>query len=150
MAEENGLLGAVAAAGGAIGKAVGEAFAAEKRLHQTMASGPASGQKFEVTKDTVLQAGKIISDQATSLAEALQRSRRDMKVELADGTDEVNKAVAGAWNSRLVEGSDSYVGLVEQYIASLDGLARQLQEAAKQYGFTDEDVVAAFGAQSAR
>lgn len=150
MAEENGLLGAVAAVGGAIGKAVGDVFAAEKRLGETMASGPGSGQKFEVTKETVLQAAKIISDQAEVLANKLNNSERELLVDLPAGSDPVNESIAMAWNSRLVGDEQTYAGRISQYIASLDDLVAQLKAAAVQYGFTEEEVTAAFGATSAR
>ncbi|XVS64267.1 hypothetical protein ACQPYE_39505 [Actinosynnema sp. CA-299493] len=150
MEQETGLLGAVAAAGGAVGRAVGEIFAAEKRLGDTMAAGPASGQRFQVSKDTVLQAGKIISDQAEVLARSLRRSERPLQVDLPPGTDPVNESIAAAWNSRLVDGDDTYVGRVRQYIDSLDELVVQLRAVATQYGFTEDEVTSAFGAAGAQ
>ncbi|MCE6995681.1 hypothetical protein LZG04_12840 [Saccharothrix sp. S26] len=148
MEQETGLLGAVAAAGGAVGKAVGEMFAAEKRLNDTMAAGPVSGQKFEVTEETVLQAGKLIHDQADVLRNALFDAVADLAVRL-DGADEVNADIAAAWNSRLVDGPDSYAARIEQYIASLTGLVEQLRGTARQYQFTEEEVTAALGAAGA-
>ena len=148
MEQETGLLGAVAAAGGAVGKAVGEMFMAQKQLNDTMAASPASGQKFEVSRDTVLQAGKIIDDQADRLNKALERAGKDLRVELGDGADPVNVGVAEAWNSRLVEAEDSYGERIRQYIASLDSLVKQLRSVAEQYGFTEEEVTTAFGAKS--
>ncbi|MCC8249051.1 hypothetical protein [Saccharothrix luteola] len=148
MEQETGLLGAVAAAGGAVGKAVGDMFMAEKRLNDTMAASPGSGQKFEVSRDTVLQAGKIIDDQADRLNKALERAGKDLRVELGDGTDPVNAGVAAAWNSRLVEAEDSYGERIRQYIDSLDSLVKQLRSVAEQYGFTEEEVTTAFGAKS--
>lgn len=150
MAEESGLLGAVAGIGGVIGKAVGDAFAAEKRLSETMASGPGSGQKFEVTKETVLQAGKVVNDQALSLAKSLRRAERALQVDIPMGSDPVNGSIAAAWNSRLTGGDDTYAGRVNQYVESLLHLAEQLREAAVQYGFTEDEVTAAFGATSAK
>lgn len=148
MAEESGLLGAVAAVGGTIGKAVGDFFAADQRLHQTMAGGPGGGQKFDVTKDTVLQAGKLIHDQAVVLRNALDEAFGSLTVRLND-PDEVNADIAAAWNSRLVDGQDSYSTRVEQYIASLKDLVEQLREAARQYEFTEDEVTAALGAARA-
>ncbi|MER5261210.1 hypothetical protein ABTZ99_03865 [Actinosynnema sp. NPDC002837] len=148
MEQETGLLGAVAAAGGAVGKAVGDMFMAEKRLNDTMAASPVSGQKFEVSRDTVLQAGKIIDDQADRLNKAWQRAAKDLRVELGDGADPVNAGVAEAWNSRLVEADDSYGERIRQYIDSLDNLVKQLRSVAEQYGFTEEEVTTAFGAKS--
>ncbi|MFJ6670705.1 hypothetical protein ACIQMJ_06300 [Actinosynnema sp. NPDC091369] len=150
MEPETGLLGAVAAAGGAVGKAVGAMFAAEKQLSDTLAARPASGQKFEVNKDTVLQAGKVIRDQADALAKKLRTSERNLLVDLPAGSDPVNTSIAAAWNSRLTSGEDSYAGRVEQYIASLDDLVEQLRGVAAQYGFTEDEVTSAFGAKSAQ
>ncbi|MEU5696041.1 hypothetical protein [Actinosynnema sp. NPDC020468] len=149
MAEENALLGAVAAAGGAVGRAVGTVFAAEKALGQTMEGLGSSSQKFKVTKSTVLQAGKIIQDQGAALSKKLRASGRALVVNLPAGADVVNQEVAAAWNSRLVGGDDTYAGRVEQYIASLQNLVDQLREAAAGYGFTEEEVTAALGAKGA-
>jgi hypothetical protein len=146
--QETGLLGAVAAAGGAVGKAVGDMFMAEKRLNDTMAASPGSGQKFEVTEETVLQAGKLINDQAEVLRNALFEAVADLAVRL-DGADEVNANIAAAWNSRLVDGPDSYAARIEEYIASLTGLVEQLRGTARQYKFTEEEVTAALGAAGA-
>lgn len=148
MEQETGLLGAVAAAGGAVGMAVGAMFAAEKQLNDALAAGPVSGQKFEVSRDTVLQAGKIIDDQADRLNKAWMRARRDLRVELGDGADPVNAGVAEAWNSRLADAEDSYGERVRQYVESLDSLVKQLRAVAEQYGFTEEEVTTAFGAKS--
>ncbi|WP_033428344.1 hypothetical protein [Saccharothrix syringae] len=148
MAQENGLLGAVAAVGGAIGKAVGEVFAAEKQLGGTMAGGPASSQQFKVTKETVLQAGKLINNQVAELREAYRGAFRDLRVD-PRGLDDLNREIAEAWNDRLVENDDSYANNVERYIKSLGGLVDQLRAAAKQYGHTDEDIQAAMGAAGA-
>lgn len=148
MEQETGLLGAVTAAGGAVGKAVGDMFMAEKRLNDTMAASPGSGQKFEVTEETVLQAGKLINDQAVALQLALRRAVADLSVQLNDA-DEVNRDIAAAWNSRLVDGPDSYSGRVEEYILSLKGLVEQLRGTARQYKFTEEEVTAALGAAGA-
>ncbi|WP_367134222.1 hypothetical protein [Saccharothrix sp. HUAS TT1] len=148
MDQESGLLGAVAAAGGAVGKAVGEMFAAEKRLNSTMATGPVSGQQFSVSKETVLDAGRVIQTQIDALWTSYGAAVRDLKVNLG-GLDTVNKDIAEAWNERLVDHDDSYSKRVEQYIESLVGLVEQLRAAAKQYGHTDEDVTAAMGAAGA-
>ena len=148
MEQETGLLGAVAAAGGAVGKAVGAMFAAEKRLGDTMTGGPAGGQQFNVTKDTVLQAGKIIQDQIDALWTSYGSAVSDLRVSLG-GLDAVNQDIAEAWNERLLDHDDSYSTRVEQYIESLVGLVEQLRAAAKQYGHTDEDVTAAMGAAGA-
>ncbi|MFC6091412.1 hypothetical protein [Saccharothrix lopnurensis] len=148
MAEESGLLGAVAGIGGVIGKAVGDVVAAEKRLGDAMASGPGSGQRFEVTEETVLRAGKVISGQMESLQKSYADAFDDLRVELR-GSDELNQDVAMAWNDRLVGHEDSYAKNIKRYIDSLAALVDQLREAAKQYGYTEEEVEAAMGAAGA-
>ncbi|MEU4448340.1 hypothetical protein AB0K14_35575 [Actinosynnema sp. NPDC050801] len=148
MEQETGLLGAVAAAGGAVGKAVGEMFAAEKRLGDTMAAAPGGSQQFKVEKDTVLRAGAVINDQIDQLTRSYRAAYRDLRISTG-GLDKVNEDIAAAWNERLIDHDDSYASRVEMYIESLTGLVEQLRGAAKQYGHTDEDIEAAMGAAGA-
>lgn len=139
------LLGVVAGAGGAVGAAVGSLFAAEGFLGKMFGAAESSTQGFKVERDTVLQSGKIIADEVVKLHEKFALVSEHLYVN-TDG--EVNDAVAKAWNSRLVEGEESYSGRVQQYIDSLTGLVEQLRTAAEKYGFTDEEVVAALGPKS--
>jgi hypothetical protein len=145
-ASEGGLLGAVAGVGGVVGRAVHDLFAAERAIGAIVGGTQASGQKFEVSKDNILQAGKLISDQVEALDTKYSHAIRTLRVELADSADEVNKEIAQAWNSRLVDGADSYAGRVDQYIKSLNNLCAQLRESAMHYGFTEDEVTAALGA----
>jgi hypothetical protein len=82
------------------------------------------------------------------LRNALFDAVADLAVRL-DGADEVNADIAAAWNSRLIDGQDSYAARIEQYIASLTGLVAQLRDAARQYQFTEDEVTAALGAAGA-
>jgi hypothetical protein len=141
------LLGAVASVGGAVGHAISDLFRADGALGATLGGAQVSGQGFKVTKDTVLEAGKIINLQVEALTKTYKSVFRSLRVELAEGSDDVNKQIAVAWNDRLVEGDDSYAGRVEQYLESLSNLINQLRESAEQYGFTDEEVVASLGAK---
>jgi hypothetical protein len=141
-ASEGGLLGAVAGVGGAVGRAVHDLFSAERGLGHILEGAQSSGQKFEVSRENILQAGKIIYDQSVALSEKNFQAFSKVKVSLGD---EVNGPIAEAWNSRLVDGNQSYCGRIAQYVASLDNLCDQLREAAKQYGFTDEEIMASFG-----
>lgn len=141
----NALLGAAASAGGAVGAAVGSLFGAEGRLSAVLGGAQASGQNFQVNKENVLEAGKIIKLQIDALNKTYKSVYRSLKVELAPDSDDVNKQIAIAWNDRLVEGDDSYAGRVEQYLESLTNLTNQLRESATQYGFSDEEVGASFG-----
>lgn len=151
MTQENAgadaVLGAAAGlAGGAIGAAVGLLGQATAFLGSL--SGP-STQKFEVNKDNVLQAGKIIQDQAAVLRRKLDRSYRDLRIPLdARGADPVSADIVNAWNDRLVDNQDSYAERVNAYISALDGLATQLKASAQQYGFTEEEVTTAFGSKA--
>lgn len=135
------LLGAVASAGGAVGRAVGDLFRAEG----TLSTAPDSGQKFAVTKDNVLQAGKIIHEQIGDLKSAYGDAADKLRVKL-DRADDVNIEIADAWNDRLVSGGESYAARIRQYIKSLENLVEQLRAAAKQYGYTDDEASAALGA----
>ncbi|XVV03638.1 hypothetical protein ACQPW3_41065 [Actinosynnema sp. CA-248983] len=148
VVEENGLLGAVAGVGGAIGRAVGDMFAAEKHLNDTLANSPGPGAKFEVSKDTVLKAGKVIQEQSYELTLAYVNALRGLRIETS-GLDEVNADIAEAWNDRLVLHSESYAARVDGYIKSLNQLAEQLRAVAVQYGYTEDEINSAMGAVGA-
>lgn len=138
------VLGAVAGvAGGAIGAAVGLLGRATAALDSL--SGP-STQHFQVDRGNIMKAGQIIQDQASVLQEALIKAQRILEVDVDGKTEGIVSAnIAAAWNQKLTVGDDSYVGRITQYVASLDGLATQLRESAKQYGFTDEEITTTFG-----
>ncbi|WP_086661307.1 hypothetical protein [Lentzea kentuckyensis] len=148
MTQENAgadaVLGAAAGlAGGAIGAAVGLLGTATAFLDSM--SGPAT-QKFEVNKDNILKAGAIIQDCAGTLKDKLDLVSDDLKIPAGEGSDgKVGADIAGAWNSRLVGGPDTYAGRVNGYIKALQRLSEQLRESAKQYGFTDEEITTTFG-----
>lgn len=146
MAEDNAtagaILGAVGGLGGVMGAVVGAVRVAEDALGKMFGDAQASSQKFEVKKETILQSGKIIRDQAEALLVKLGTAQGKLWVNV-DG--EINQKIAAAWNSRLVVGEESYAGRVRQYIDSLNSLSEQLRDAATQYGFTDDEVKAAFG-----
>ncbi|RKT51609.1 hypothetical protein [Saccharothrix australiensis] len=148
VAEENGLLGAVAGVGGAIGRAVGDMFAAEKHLTDTVTNSPGAGQKFSVSRDTVLQAAKVVEEQIWELKRAYGDALIGLRIKV-DGLDEVNRDIAIAWNDRLVDSPESYAERVNAYVNSLNGLVSQLRAAAEQYGFTESEIEAAFGAAGA-
>ncbi|MEJ2854763.1 MULTISPECIES: hypothetical protein [unclassified Saccharothrix] len=148
VVEENGLLGAVAGVGGAIGRAVGDMFAAEKHLNDTLANSPGPGAKFEVKKDTVLQAAKVIQAQMESLDTSYGRAIRSLRIDVG-GLDEVNADIAEAWNDRLIDHPESYGVRIEQYVQSLTELVEKLRGAATQYGFTEEEINSALGAAGA-
>jgi hypothetical protein len=128
-------------AGAIVGAAMGE-------VAGFLSDMPASSGSFTVNKDNVLAAAKIIDTQALSLQEALWDKAGDLRIQ-PPGHDDISKRVAMAWNDRLVDDEDSYEKRVQQYVDSLYGLVQQLSDTAKAYGYTDEEVAAAFGARSA-
>ncbi|KAA2260097.1 hypothetical protein F0L68_20430 [Solihabitans fulvus] len=106
-------------------------------------AGPA--QSFTVNHDNVLQAAKVIQDQADQLQDLYRNSVDVLGVNLPASADLVNKDIADAWNDRLLLADDSYGARVGQYITSLNKLTGQLRDAAKQYGFTEDEVTSALG-----
>lgn len=141
----NAALSAVASlAGGAVGAAV-SAFHSASAFLDGLTSGP-STQSFHVNKDNVLKAGAVIQDQAEVLKRELKNAKRRLLVHV-DGQSAgmVSADIAALWNRRLTTDDDSYVGRIEQYVETLDALAVQLKESAKQYGFTDEEISTVFG-----
>lgn len=132
------------AAGGVIGAAVSAFHSASNFLDGLMA-GP-STQSFHVNKDNVLKAGAVIQDQASLLSQAVARARYTLRVHVDGQTaGEVSANIAALWNRRLTTDDDSYLGRIEKYVESLDHLAAQLKESAKQYGFTEEEITTVFG-----
>jgi hypothetical protein len=139
------VLGAAAGlAGGAIAGAVAT-FKAASSIMDRISSGP-STQKFEVNKDNVLKAGKLIQDQAQALADALERHLPDLRIPVdAHAADMVSKDIVEAWNDRLVDNPDSYAERVLAYIKNLNNLGQQLRTSAEQYHLSDEEITATFG-----
>lgn len=111
------------------------------------AGGLSSGQ-FTVNPGNVLAAAKIISSQAFELDDLHFRCRERLRIE-RPGDDQISDRMAKAWNELLVKGDESYSGRVKQYVEGLKALGLQLQEAAKTYGYTDDQIAAALGKTSA-
>jgi uncharacterized protein YutE (UPF0331/DUF86 family) len=109
--------------------------------------GIASGT-FTVNRDNVLAAGRIIESQADALFDLWKDRVEDLRID-PPGTDEVSIRMANAWNDRLVEDEDSYKNRVKDYVIGLRKLAIQLGDAAKSYGYTEDEISAAFGKQGA-
>ena len=103
-----------------------------------------SGGQLTVNHDTVLQAGKIITREWQSLHDLVQRKLSDLTIRTI-GHDKVSLAATDAWTKILVTNPDSYAKRIQQYVQGLRDLADQLKTAAQQYGFTEEEITAAFG-----
>ncbi|HWE92017.1 MAG TPA: hypothetical protein VG317_21320 [Pseudonocardiaceae bacterium] len=96
-----------------------------------------------VNKDNVLQAAKIIQGLIDNECKDIERHVRDLRVD-PPGADLVSKRAAQQWNQRLVDDPDAYRVRVIQYIKTLETLVANLKTSAQQYGYTDEQIAAAF------
>lgn len=122
-----------------------EAFHQVDQLNADMAQ---TSGTFTVTPNNVLAAAKIIQTQADALNDKLTDSKRDLRID-PPGDDDVSIRIAPAWNGLLLERDDSYANRIRQYVDGLHKLAQQCVESARAYGYTDEQVAAAFGGQGA-
>ena len=122
-----------------VSRGVSAAFQQVEKLSQGIGSGT-----FTVTKDNVLAAGKIIESQADALWDMWRAGARDLQV-VPPGNDDVSISLAEAWNARLLNNDDSYRNRVNDYIAGLRKLVVQLGDTAKAYGYTEDQIAAAFG-----
>lgn len=99
---------------------------------------------FTVNRDNVLAAGRIIESQANALERIWRDNVKDLRIQ-PPGTDDVSVAMAKAWNDRLVQDDDSYSTRIHDYIVGLKKLAVQLGDTAKSYGYSEDEISAAFG-----
>jgi len=128
---------------GDFGRGINEAFRQVDAATQGMTSGT-----FTVNQHNVLAAARIIETQADALFDRWKLNKRDLRVE-PPGSDDVSTRIAPAWNDRLVDDDDSYARRVADYITGLRKLAVQLGDTAKAYGYTEEQIEAAFRGQGA-
>jgi hypothetical protein len=98
---------------------------------------------FTVNRDNVLAAARIIEAQADALKERFQNIKRDLQVD-PPGNDDVSVRMAAAWNDLLVEDENSYRNRIADYVVGLRRLAIQLGDTARAYGFSEEEIEAAF------
>jgi hypothetical protein len=122
-----------------VSRGVNAAFQQVEKLSQGIGSGT-----FTVTKDNVLAAGKIIESQVEALRDVWGDGVRDLTI-VPPGKDDVSFSLANAWNARLVGNDDSYKNRVGDYITGLQRLVVQLGDTAKAYGYTEDQIAAAFG-----
>jgi hypothetical protein len=124
---------------GDMGRGISDAFKQVEAATQGLTSGT-----FKVTKDNVLAAGRIIESQADALQHVWLDSAHGMRID-PPGTDDVSTRMSLAWNDLLIGNEDSYKNRVRDYIVGLKRLAIQLGDTAKAYGYTEEEIAAAFG-----
>jgi hypothetical protein len=128
---------------GELGRGINEAF----RQVAKATSGLSSGT-FTVNQENVLAAARIIDTAADDLFRLLRESKRNVRID-PPGGDEVSTRMSRAWNDRLLDDEDSYAERVGEYVLGLRKLAVQLGDTAKAYGYSEEQIEAAFRAQSA-
>lgn len=128
---------------GDIGRGISDAFKQVDTVTKNISSGT-----FTVNKDNVLAAGRIIQSQADSLRDSFVEIRTDLRVD-PPGNDDVSLRMAAAWNDLLIDDDDSYRHRISDYIEGLSKLAQQLNDTAVAYGFSEDEIKAAFGKQGA-
>lgn len=127
---------------GDMGRGINAAFKQVNEATRNLGSGT-----FTVNKDNVLAAAKIIESQADSLQDLWTESVGRLRID-PPGDDDVSARMSLAWNDLLVGDDDSYKNRVKEYIVGLKKLAVQLGDTAKAYGFTEEEISAAYGKSS--
>lgn len=128
---------------GEISQGVSQAFTQLEKVSRAV-----TGGTFTVNRDNVLAAAKIIQAQADDLQANWMDSIKGLRI-TPPGDDEVSVRTAKAWNDLLVFNDDSYQNRVRDYIDALQRLAVQLGDSARSYGYSEDDIQAAFGNQSA-
>jgi hypothetical protein len=94
-------------------------------------------------RDNVLQIGALIQRKAEELQERVEYHARRMITEPALG-DPASADGARVLNEKLVFATDSYANRARQYVRNLFDAVEQCRAAARDYGYTDEQIEAAF------
>jgi len=123
---------------GDIGRGINAAFKQVDQATRAISSGT-----FTVNHDNVLAAARIIDSQAESLMKRFRLIRRDLQI-TPPGNDDVSVRMAAAWNDVLLEDDDSYRNRIADYIVGLRKLAVQLGDTARAYGYSEDEISAAF------
>ncbi|WP_243792778.1 hypothetical protein [Saccharopolyspora gloriosae] len=101
------------------------------------------GQTITVTPENVLAARRVIGEAAEDAQAKLGRLRKDLMVRPA-ADDDISSTASAVWNKNLVVGPESHFERLHSYVLQVQDLANQLGEAAKAYGFTEEEIEASF------
>jgi ribosomal protein L10 len=112
-------------------------------LSGELRSVPQTAASITVNHDNVLQAAKIISDVLVNEGTAIEHDFQNLMV-VPPGQDVVSRQAAAEWNAKVVTNPDSYQNRVQQYLQNLQQLADNLATTAKQYGYSEEEITAAF------
>ncbi|TWG08972.1 hypothetical protein [Saccharopolyspora dendranthemae] len=103
----------------------------------------APGQTITVNKDNVLAVRKTILAAAEEASERLNDLAPSLAVSPPAG-DEISQRAAAVWTANLLGNPDSHFKRLQQYVDNVVALGEQLGEAAKEYGYTDEEISASF------
>jgi hypothetical protein len=117
-------------------------------LFKTAGAGGVTSGQFTVNPGNVLAAGKIIDAQADELQDKYLPRLGGLYID-PPGHDRISDRMATAWNDLIVGNDDSYANRVRQYVESLRRLVTQIEEAAKTYGYTDDQIASALGKKRA-
>jgi ribosomal protein L10 len=112
-------------------------------LSGELSSIPQTAASITVNHDNVLQAAKIINDVLNNEGRNIQQNLSRLSV-APPAQDVVSVQAALQWNARLVTDPDSYANRVNQYLQSLQQVADNLAATALNYGYTEDQVAAAF------
>jgi hypothetical protein len=104
------------------------------------------GQTLNVNKDNVLEVRKAILMAAEDAKFKLNELAPGLRV-MPPATDDVSVTSAAAWTANLIGNQDSHFARLVQYVDNIVALGDQVGEAAKQYGYTDDEIKASFQLQ---
>ncbi|MBB5155493.1 hypothetical protein [Saccharopolyspora phatthalungensis] len=105
-----------------------------------------TGQTIAVNKDNVLEVRKAILMAAEDAKFKLTDLAPSLRVS-APATDDISKTAAAVWTANLVGNRDSHFQRLMQYVQNVIDLGDQIGAAAKQYGYTDDEIKASFELQ---
>ncbi|WP_433869778.1 hypothetical protein [Saccharopolyspora sp. CA-218241] len=102
-----------------------------------------AGQTVAVNQDNVLEARKIILAATHEAEERLGGLQWSLAID-PPAKDDISVAAATEWNRNLLTNPDSHYNRLMQYVLNVKQLAVQMEDAAKQYGYTEEEIRASF------
>ena len=104
-----------------------------------------SGLSFRVHEGNVMEAARIVMAEAERFRRRIESHRAGLRV-YPMGGDPVSREAARVLNEKFSGASDSYLERYIDYAEMLEQLARQIGEAARTYGRTEEQITDVFEA----
>ena len=101
------------------------------------------GIKLRVDQHNVMQAARLVMEEAERFRATTKERRMGLAVRPVGG-DPVSREAARVLNEKFWAGPNSYYARCLDYADMLERLARQLGEAARTYGATEEEISAMF------